>query len=196
MLNDTLTGLPKACGMLTLRDKSQPESLAEPELEISIDEAFLGVARDCEIAGLGRIGVRLPAGLRDGDLVELETGRGGRAPLSVRVRITPEPGRAILGNDLRLTLAVDPQLIERGGRVEVDTPYGLRTIWTPPALPASALHRIRDCGLPARGERSQGHAFVRLEPDPGLSGRIARALLDRFATAWTPDAPLHRARAG
>ena len=23
-------------------------------------------------------------------------------------------------------------------RVEVDTPYGLRTIWTPPALPASA----------------------------------------------------------
>ena len=176
---------------MTLRAKSQP--LAEPELEISIDEAFQGVARDGEIAGLGRIGVRLPAGLRDGDLVQLEAGRGGREPLSVRVRIAAEPGRAIAGNDLRLTLAVDPQLIEHGGRVEVDTPYGARTIWAPPGLPAGALHRIRDCGLPARGERSQGHAFVRLEPDPALSGRIARALLDRFAAAWTPDAPMRRA---
>jgi len=182
--------------MLTLRAKSPSESAAEPELEISIDEAFEGVARDCEIAGLGRIGVRLPAGLRDGDLVELAAGRGGREPLSVRVRIAAEPNRAIVGNDLRLTVAVDPRLIEDGGRVSVETPYGARTIWAPPALPASALHRIRDCGLPARGERSQGHAFVRFEPDPGLSGRIARALLDRFATAWTPDAPLRRVGAG
>jgi curved DNA-binding protein len=179
--------------MPPLRPKFPPESRAEPEFAISIDEAFLGVARDGEIAGIGRIGVRLPPGLRDGDLVQLEPGRSGREPLSVRVRIAAEPGRAIVGNDLRLTLAVDPQLIEHGGRVEVDTPYGVRTIWTPPALPAGALHRIRDCGLPARGQRSQGHAFVRLEPDPGLSSRIARALLDRFAAAWTPDALLRRA---
>jgi len=190
--------------MLTFRAKSrsqsqaapQSASLAQPELEISVDEAFRGVARDCEIAGLGRIGVRLPAGLRDGERVELEAGRDGREPLSVRVRITPEPGRTIVGDDLRLTLAVDPQLIEDGGRVTVETPDGPRTIWTPPGRPEGALHRIRDAGLPARGERSQGHAFVRLQPDPALSGRIARALLDRFAAAWTPDAPMRRARAG
>ena len=190
--------------MLTFRAKSrsqsqaapQSASLAQPELEISVDEAFQGVARDGEIAGLGRIGLRLPAGLRDGDLVKLDPGRGGREPLSVRVRIAAEPGRTVEGDDLRLTLAVDPQLIEDGGRVTVETPYGARTIWTPPAMPAGALHRIRDCGLPARGDRPQGHAFVRLQPDPALSGRIARALLDRFAAAWTPDAPMRRARAG
>lgn len=179
--------------MLTFRAKPPSESAPEPELEIGIDEAFQGVARDCELAGIGRIGVRLPAGLRNGDRVELETGRGGREPLSVRVRIAAEPGRAIDGDDLRLTVSVDPQLIEDGGRIEIETPYGARTIWTPPALPAGALHRIRDCGLPARGSRPQGHAFVRLEPDPALSGRIAHALLDRFAAAWTPDAPMRRA---
>lgn len=187
--------------MMTFRGKSQSgsrsESLGaspgEPELEISVDEAFQGVAREGELAWIGRIGVRLPAGLRDGDLVELDTGRSGRAPLSVRVRIAAEPGRAIDGDDLRLTVPVDPQLIEDGGRVEIETPYGVRTIWTPPALPAGALHRIRDCGLPARGSRPQGHAFVRLEPDSALSGRVAHALLDRFAAAWTPDAPMRRA---
>lgn len=183
--------------MMTFRAKSQSESTAaspaEAELEISVDEAFQGVARDCEVAGIGRIGVRLPAGLRNGEIVELETGRSGREPLSVRVRIAAEPGRAIDGDDLRLTVPVDPRLIEDGGRVEIETPYGARTIWTPPALPAGALHRIRDCGLPARGNRPQGHAFVRLESDPALSGRIAHALLDRFAAAWTPDAPMRRA---
>ena len=175
--------------MLSFRAKTRPE----PELEISIDEAFQGVARDCEIVGVGRIGVRLPAGLRDGDRFELDTRRGGRAPLFLRIRIAAEPDQTIEGDDLRLTLAVDPQLITDGGRVEVETPYGPRMMWTPPARPEGALLKLSDCGLPARGERPQGHAFVRLAPDPALSGRIAGDLLDRFAAAWTPDAPMRRA---
>ena len=179
--------------MLTLRAKSQPELWPSPSSRspsTKPSRAWRATARSRAWAGSACACRRACA-----TATSSSSRRAGAdaTPLSVRIRITPEPGRAIVGNDLRLTLAVDPQLIERGGRVEVDTPYGARTIWTPPALPAGALHRIRDCGLPARGERSQGHAFVRLEPDPGLSDRIARALLDRFAAAWTPDAPMRRA---
>jgi curved DNA-binding protein len=153
----------------------------DPELEITVDEAFEGVARTCEIKGIGKVAVRLAAGLRDGDVVELERGR--RAV----VRIAAEPGRAIVGDDLRLSVPVDPRLVEDGGRIEVETPFGPRVIWSPPGLPTDALLKIRDCGLPAREERPQGHAFVKLEPDPALSDRVAREMLDRFTAAWTPN---------
>jgi curved DNA-binding protein len=161
----------------------------EPELEISIDEAFEGVARMAEIKGAGRVGVRLPAGMRTGDLVSLPI-QGRAKPLERRIRIVSEPGRAVVGDDLWLTVPVDPFIIEDGGRVEVDTPYGARTVWAPRGLPKGAMVRVKDCGLPAHDGHRQGHAFLKLSPDPALAEGGARDLLDRFASAWTPDAPV------
>jgi curved DNA-binding protein len=162
--------------MITIR-KIKPEL----ELEITVDEAFQGVARSCEIKGLGKIGLRLPAGLRDGDVIELEGGR------RVAVRIALEPGRVVFGDDLRVTMPIDPQVLKDGGRLVVETPYGQRVIWSPPGLPKDALLKVRECGLPARGARPQGDIFVRLEPDPALGERRAREMLDRFTAAWTPN---------
>lgn len=162
--------------MLSLR----PKFRADPDLEISVDEAFSGVARTAELRGVGRVGLKLPAGLRDGELVSLDGG------VRVVIRIALEPGRVIMGDDLRLTHPVDPQLLEDGGRVEVETPYGTRVLWRAPGLASDTLLRVRDGGLPARDGWPQGHCFVRLEPDPALSGRLARDMLDRFTASWTP----------
>jgi curved DNA-binding protein len=159
---------------------------AEPELEISIDEAFQGVARTVTLEGVGAIGVRLPAGMRTGDLVMLPT--IGREALGRRIRIVSEPGRAVVGDDLWLTLPTDPRLIEDGGRLQVETPYGPRFVWTPRGLPGSAMLKVRDCGLPAREGHPQGHAFVKLTPDPARAEGQARTLLHRFATVWAPAA--------
>ena len=167
---------------------------AEPELEISIDEAFEGVARTVEIAGAGRIGVRLPAGMRTGDVVMLPAhGRG--EPLGRRVRIVSEPGRAVVGDDLWLTVPTDPLVVQDGGRVEVETPYGSRTVWAPRGLPRDAMVKVKDCGLPARDGYPQGHAFLKLVADPARAEGGARDLLVRFACAWTADAEPSR-RAG
>ena len=168
--------------MITIR-KIKPEL----ELEITVDEAFQGVARSCEIKGLGKMGLRLPAGLRDGDVIELDGGR------RVAVRVALEPGRVLFGDDLRITQPIDPQFLKDGGRIEVDTPYGPRVIWSPPGLPKDALLKVADCGLPARGARPQGHAYVRLEPDPAQGERRSREMLDRFTAAWTPHGRAARA---
>lgn len=159
---------------------------AEPEFEISVDEAFQGVARAVTLEGVGTLGVRLPVGMRTGDLVMLPA--IGRAPLGRRIRIVSEPGRAVVGDDLWLTVAADPRLIEDGGRLQVETPYGARFVWTPKGMPGSAMLKVRDCGLPARDGHPQGHAFVKLTPDPARAEGPARTLLHRFAAAWTPAA--------
>jgi curved DNA-binding protein len=153
-------------------------------LEITIAEAFAGVRRPWKPRGEASVALALPAGLRDGEQVEITR---DERPLTARIRIAPEPDRAVVGDDLWLTLAVDPHLLEDGGRVEVETPYGRRNVWAARGLPLDAKLRLKDCGLPARGEAPAGHAFVKLVPDPTLSGSAARALLDRFAATWTSE---------
>lgn len=161
----------------------------EPELAISIDEAFSGVARGWKHKGRMLL-VSLPAGLRPGERVQIDD-RGGA--VAARVCILPDRHRAVVGDDLWLTIAVDPVLLQDGGRLEVETPYGRRNVWAPRGLSGEALLRVKDCGLPARGEAAQGHAFLKLIPDAALSGSRAREMLDRFAAAWTVAPPPRRA---
>jgi curved DNA-binding protein len=161
------------------------------ELEITIAEAFAGVRRPWKPRGEDSVSLALPAGLRDAEQVEIP---GAERTLTARIRIAPEPDRAVIGDDLWLTLAVDPHLLEDGGRVEVETPSGRRNVWVPRALPQDARLRIKGCGLPARDDAPAGHVYVKLVPDPSLAGSAARALLDRFAATWTAEqAGLRRA---
>jgi curved DNA-binding protein len=161
-----------------------------PEFEISIDEAFAGVSRTVQVKGAKPMGVRLPPGMRSGDIVHRPGSGGGQG---FRIKIVSEPNRAVLGCDLWITLPVDPHILEDGGRIEAETPYGKRNVWAPRGLPAEAMLRVKDCGLPPREGYPQGHAYLKLVPDAALTGSLARALLDRFAATWTPaERPAYR----
>ena len=156
-----------------------------PEVEITIEEACLGGARVVPILADRAFYWRIEPGLRDGDLVREPSPFG---ELVFRVRIAAEPQRQVMGGDLWITLGVDPWLLEDGGRLEASTPFGPRSVWVPRGLPADAMLRLKDCGLPARGGYPQGHALLKLFPDPVLAGSGLRAVFDRLSSAVAPNA--------
>lgn len=165
-----------------------PKGPAPPAvLEISIHEAMTGLSRPVRLPGGKSLGLRLPAGLRNDDLVRLKGQGADGEPLMLRVRIAAEPNRAILGDDLWLTVPVEPRVLTEGGRVEVETPLGVRSIWIPKNFPADGKLRLRGEGIPARGARKDGDLFLKAAPcEPVREG--ARDKLKRFARAWTDTA--------
>ena len=159
-----------------------------PVLEISVDEAMTGVARTVRLPGGKSLGLKLPAGLRNDDLVRLKGQGEAGEDLMLRVRITAEPNRAIQGADLWLTVSVEPRALVDGARVEVETPLGLRSVWIPKNFPAEGKLRLRGEGLPARGAHKAGDLFLKPVPGDAPVGK-ARDQLRRFARGWADLKP-------
>ena len=151
---------------------------AEPAvLTLSPLIALNGGSVDHTLPNGRRLRIRLPAGLRAGDTV-----RAGAFNLAVALAGTPE--MLVRGDDLRLTVAVAPRILDQGGRVALDTPLGRRIVWITKPAGERKLVRLVGQGLPARGPHAQGHLFLRLAPAAGTVDTAARALLRRFAAAW------------
>ncbi len=146
-------------------------------LVISPMVALLGGSATHRLVDGRRIRVRLPAGLRTRDTV-----RAGGAELLVAV--TPDAGMQVRGNDLWVSVTVDPRTMIEGGRVALETPLGRRIVWVTRKAGERGLVRIVGQGLPARGRHAQGHLFVRLSATSGQSDSAASALLRRFTAAW------------
>jgi curved DNA-binding protein len=145
-------------------------------LEIDIATAVAGGAEDLAIDGR-RLRLKLPAGLREGDKVRVEG-------VTFEVRIRPQDGALVRGDDLWLTGKVDPRVLAEGGRVDADTPLGPRPAWISTKAAARGLVRLPGQGLPARAAHKAGDLFLRLEAAEAGAESPARSLLKRFAAAW------------
>lgn len=121
--------------------------------------------------------IRLPVGLRNGDVV-----RAGTEKLNVVVE--SQAGMMVRGDDLWITVTVPPRTLEEGGRVPVVTPIGRRILWVTKKAGERRLVRAPGLGLPARGRHPDGCLFVRLAPKTGPLDSAARTLLRRFTSAW------------
>ncbi|THD81742.1 MAG: J domain-containing protein [Phenylobacterium sp.] len=121
--------------------------------------------------------IRLPIGLRNGDMV-----RAGGEDMAVLVQA--KDGMVVRGDDLWITVSVPPRVLEEGGRVPVVTPIGRRILWVSKKAGERRLVRAPGLGLPARGRRPQGCLFVRLAPKTGPLDSAARNLLRRFTAVW------------
>lgn len=158
---------------LTPATPAAPDKLT---LEITPDLAVLGGDLTADAPGGRRLKIQLPPGLRPGDLV-----RAGRDAFEVVVR---GDGAIVRGDDLWITLKVEPGLLVDGGRVTVTTPRGERTAWVSRKAAARALVRLPGEGLPAREHHRQGDLFVRLAAGAARAESPARVLLRQFAAAW------------
>jgi len=157
----------------------QPPAPRPPEpgvLEISPLMALRGGLAERTVGGK-RVRIRLPAGLRAGDVVRTAGGA-----LHVAIRGTPQ--MLVRGDDLWVTVAVIPRVLEDGGRVALETPLGRRIVWLTQKAGERKLVRLVGQGLPARGSHRQGHLFLRLAPREGQANSAARNLLRRFTAAW------------
>jgi curved DNA-binding protein len=161
------------------RIASPPAPRPEPPgvLAISPLVALQGGEASHRLAVGRTIRVRLPAGLRSGDTV-----RAGGASLTVA--ITSNPAMIVRGDDLWVSVNVDPRTLVEGGRIALETPIGRRIVWVTRKAGERGLVRVVGQGLPARGSHPQGHLFVRLAARRGEADSAARALLRRFTAAW------------
>ncbi|HEY3814210.1 MAG TPA: DnaJ C-terminal domain-containing protein [Caulobacteraceae bacterium] len=151
-------------------------------LNISINEALGGVKRRIRLPDGSRAIANLPAGLRTGDVIRLK--RSGDQDALLKVRIGVEPHRSVEGHDLKLVVAVDRRVLAHGGRVEIETREGPRTVWIRSTFSEGESLRLRGRGLPARGDYPTGDLVltpVPLEAEPPAG---ASAKLSDFKTAW------------
>lgn len=155
-----------------------------PVVAITPPEALHGGRVRVEVGGRS-LRVRVPAGMRSGEHLRLRRAAADGADLHLPVLIRPAEGLSALGDDLYMTWATPPRLIEDGGRVEIDTWAGPRSAWLAPRQQTLRV-RLKGLGLPARGSRLQGHLFVTLEPSADAPSS-AEDLLVRFTRVWTPD---------
>ena len=175
-----------------IQSREPPRALAVPEspppsppvVVIGPLEALRG-GRVAVRFGGRTLDIRLPRGLRSGEHLRLKTAGPGGADVYLPVLIRRADGLSVLGDDLFMDCPVPTRLLEDGGRLEIDTHAGTRSAWIV-AGQAPLRLRLKDLGLPARGQRRQGHLFVTLQPSDDAPS-AAEDLLVRFTRVWTPD---------
>ncbi len=136
-------------------------------------------------SGGRRLRARFAPGLRTGDRLRLKGASRDGSDLYLAVVIRGCGALSAVGDDLHMTAPVTRQQLRDGGRIEIATHAGPRSAWLVPQHPTLRL-KLRDLGLPARGNRKQGHLFVTLTPveDAPVVSVDLRA---RFARDWTPE---------
>ncbi|WP_333612513.1 DnaJ C-terminal domain-containing protein [Brevundimonas bullata] len=138
------------------------------------------------VVGARTLLVHAPPGVRTGDKIRLKGGGPNGADALLPVLIRPADGLSVLGGDLFMTWAVPQRMMDDGGRIEIMTHAGLRSSWLVPDMVEPVRLRLKDLGLPARGNRPAGDLFVKLEASADLPS-AAEDLLLRFTRVWTPE---------
>ena len=149
----------------------------EAEVEFSLLDLVQGGQRKLTLGIPGPDGrverktvtVNLPRGLRPGQKLRIP-GHGAPSPaggppgdLYLRVRVRPEPGFEIRGDDLVTEVTVPAPLAVVGGVVQVETPEGPVAIRVAPGTQGGQKLRVRGKGLPRKdGTRGDLIATVRL----------------------------------
>jgi curved DNA-binding protein len=160
-----------------------PEAL--PVVGITALQAVQGGVTRVRLHGKS-LKITVAAGMRTGDHLRLRGAAADGADLYLPILIRSADGLTVLGDDVHMNWPVAPRLIEDGGRVEIETWAGARGAWVTPGLTVPVRIRLRDMGLPARGNRPAGHLFVTLQPSEDAPS-AAEHLLARFTRVWTPE---------
>jgi curved DNA-binding protein len=160
-----------------------PEPAPAPEREIRLKitptQAVVGGWTRLRLDDGRVLSVRLPEGLRAGELVRI-------SGQSCKIVIVNERRAAVTGDDLMLVVQVGPAVMRDGGRISAQTPAGDVSVWLTRDDAARGFARVKGLGLPARGTRPAGDLLLRLKPasDARLDSTTTQAKRRRFAAAW------------
>jgi curved DNA-binding protein len=151
-------------------------------LEITAAQAINGGWAGLTLEDGRAITVRLPAGLRPGEVVRIS----GRL---FRVSVMNTTQAAVSGDDVLITMRIGAELMANGGRIPVDAPGGKTSVWISRADAERGFARLKGLGLPARAGRPIGDLVLRLRPSVAgvrdLGGETqTRIKRHRFAAAW------------
>ena len=153
-----------------------PQSQMQHHLVVDPAMAVSGGEADFTFPDGRKLKIVLPGGLRAGDRFRAE---GAEVELPIR-----GVGAVVVrGDDIWITLEVEPRILAQGGRVTCDTPHGRRVVMISRKAASQALVRLQGQGLPPRGRHRQGHLFLKLEP--AQAPPRSRSILDRLQGGWT-----------
>jgi DnaJ-class molecular chaperone len=151
---------------------------------VSFDEAASGGTRRVVLQNGEQIDVKIPAGVKDGQVVRVKgrggAGRGG-APagdILLNVSVATHPWMTRDGNDIRMDLPVTLKEAVLGGKVPVPTLTGTVSLSVPPNANTGTTLRLKGKGI------AGGDLYVRLvislpdKPDESLR---------QFLTEWQGD---------
>ncbi|HET7085082.1 MAG TPA: J domain-containing protein [Rhizomicrobium sp.] len=154
---------------------------------VSFEEAANGGTRRVVLQNGEQIDVKIPAGVKDAQVVRVKgrggAGRGG-APsgdILMTVAVAPHPFMTRDGNDIRMDLPVTLKEAVLGGKVPVPTLSGTVALSVPPNSNSGTTLRLKGKGIAAHGSDAAGDLYVRLvislpdKPDESLNS---------FAQGW------------
>src|SRR4051812_23629793 len=153
-------------------------------------EAAKGGTRRVALQNGEQIDVKIPAGVRDGQVVRVKgrggAGRGGAAngDILLTVSVAPHSWMKRDGNDIRMDLPVSLKEAVLGGKVPVPTLTGAVTLSIPANANTGTTLRLKGKGIAAHGSAPAGDLYVRLVvtlpegPDEALKN---------FAGSWAAD---------
>ncbi len=171
-------------------------------LEIDFLDAARGATKRLDLPEGGTLDVKIPAGLRDGQVLRLK-GKGGAGPggrdrgagpggrdrgagpggangdALITVGVRPHPRFRRDGDHVESDLPISLKEAVLGGKVPVETVHGTVSLTVPPGASSGDRLRLKEKGIRAAG-RPAGHHTVRLQvvlpakPDAELKAFIER----------------------
>ncbi len=168
-------------------------------LEVGFLDAVTGAKTAVTMPDGGSIGITIPPGVRDGQVLRLRGkgapgyGEGPPGDALVTVAVAPHPVFAREGDDIAIDLPITVDEAVLGARVEVPTISGPVSMTIPPG--ASTGQRLRLKGKGVRRGKTAGDQTVRLKivlPEKIDDGLRDLAERWRAASAFDPRAGLRR----
>ena len=161
---------------------------AHYQLTLDFLDAVNGTTRRVTLPDGRTLDVRIPAGVRDGQVIRLKgqgmpgIGDGGPGDALVEVTVAPHPVFRREGDDIIVTLPVTMQEAVLGTSLEVPTIKGPVRLSIPPNSGRGTRLRLR-----GRGIEGKGHQFVELHPvlPPAEEPELAE-----FLKTWKPRHPI------
>lgn len=184
--------------------RGQPPRGRGEDLSYTLSVAFLdavtGATRRLALPDGSNLDVQIPAGIDDGQILRLKgkggPGHGDSPAGDALIQVSVEPHRLFRreGRDIHLELPVSLTEAVLGAKVPVPTATGTVNLSVPAQSDTGTRLRLRQRGVPARGDRPAGDQFVTLRVvlDPTDAG-LAEFLRGRTAPAFNPRAAMTEA---
>lgn len=155
-------------------------------MEVDFLDAVQGATKTVTLPEIGRIDIRVPAGISDGQTLRLAgkgqpgIGGGPAGDALVQITVRPDPVFAREGNDILMELPVSIDEAVLGASVEAPVPGGRVKLKVPANSSSGRVMRLRGKGVkPARGEA--GDLLVTLKVVLPEGGDVA---LTEAVKAW------------
>jgi DnaJ-class molecular chaperone len=177
--------------------RAQPQHGQDFEVQttVAFEVAAGGGTRRVVLPNGEQIDVRIPPGLKDGQMIRLKgrggAGRNGGPPgdVLIHVEVAPHPYLTRDGLDLKIDLPVSLQEAVLGGKVPVRTLSGTVALSIPPGSNSGKVLRLKGKGIPGSGQERTGDLYVRLIVTlPDGEDADLKSFAERWRTDYDPRA--------